>query len=71
MWSLVYHKQYPLKGKHFRRLEAMANNSIQQQNRLEVKRQQIKALRANREELKKGTYMTANCSFDADSLIRV
>jgi hypothetical protein len=71
LWNRVYHKQYYLKKKQLDQLEIMANSAQFEQAKQAQRLQQIQALRANSKELKKGTHMTANCSLDADLLIRV
>lgn len=69
MWNRVYHKQYTLKGKHFRQLEEIAGhcNTRQQQRQQQIN--QIKQLRKHIQN--EGVNMTANPPSGSESLIAI
>lgn len=69
MWNRVYHKQYPLKGKHYRQLEEIAGHCNTRQQFRQQQINQIKQLRKHIQN--EGVHMTANPPSGSNDLVVV
>lgn len=58
-WSWTYHKQFPLKAKHLKKLANIMASVIGRRTKAEKTRQHIKALRESITQ-QRGVHMTAN-----------